>query len=356
MYRIFNEKESKKKSEGGFSLVELMIASTLFLAVMAAVFGVLRIGLVMRESLNNHSETSGNARTAINSVGREAVNAGLGYSRTGSIVPDDFAFDLLKIPKDSGNERDLFTGVMAGNNISNSQLSINGEKNDVVAFIYRDLDFNDGQPLTISNAGVLSNSVVLETPLNGCANCKKFDLYLVESADGNKALAIATAITLNKFITLADSDPLSLNVKTNGNISSRSILTPCTLTDTTNCFNYLPNATAKRVFLMSYGVDNDGTLVRKTYGNNTGGSANEQIEKLPIANNVQNFQVKYLMQDGTHTDDPSNGNTEQAKMNEVVQVEIKMTIKSEDGGSRTATRLINLTSTFSTRNLRYDVE
>ncbi len=356
MRKFLVKKECNKKNELGFSVIELIIAVTIFIAVMAAVFGVLRIGLIMRDSINNRSETTSNARVAINSVGREAVNAGLGYSRTGSIVPDDFAYGLLKTPKDSGDARDLFTGVMAGNNISSSSLSVNGEKNDVIAFIYRDLNFNNGEALTISNAVKVSDSVVLETPLNGCVNCKKYDLYLVESADGNKALALATDITFNKFITLGKNGPLGLNQKANGNIDARSILTPCTIGDTTNCFKYQPNATAKKVFLMSYSVDNEGTLIRTTYGNNPDGTAAEQIQKQPLAYNVQSFQVKYLMQDGSTSEDPSNGNTEQGKMNEVVQVEINIKIKAADGTTANRTQLINLTSTFSTRNLRYDVE
>ncbi len=358
MIKASTKKDCGKNIEQGFSLIELLIAIAIFLTVMAAVFGVLRIGIIMRDSINNRSETVSNARTAINSVGREAVNAGLGYARTGSVVPDDFAFGLLKIPKDSGDERDMFTGVMAGNNISPSQLSVNGQKNDVVAFIYRDLEFNGGSPLIINSASAVPilNTVVMQTPTDGCVNCKKYDLYLVESADGNKALAIATDVSFDRYITLDDNDPLGLNRKTNGSAASRSILTPCTLLVTTNCFNYQPQATAKRVFMMSYSVDNDGTLIRTTYGNNTGESAADQIQKYPLAYNVQNFQVKYLMQDGTTSDDPSNGNTDQAKMNEVVQVEITITIKAEDGTSATRTRLINLTSTFSTRNLRYDNE
>lgn len=356
MRKIFAEKNYSNKNESGFTLIEMLIAITIFLVVMAAVFGVMRIGITMRNSINNRSETSSNARTAINSVGREAVNAGLGYSRTGSIVPDDFAHDLLDIPKDSDKLRDIFAGVMAGNDIEDSRLSVNDEKNDVIAFVYRDLNFNNGEAITINGAMIFDDTVVLRTPVGGCVNCGKYDLYLVESADGNKALALATNVTLNQFMRFEDNDPLDLNRKTDNSLTKRSILTPCTLLDNTNCFNYQPQATAKKVYLMSYSVNDDGTLIRTTYGNNTAGDEDEQIQEQPLAYNVQNFQVKYLMQDGTSTDDPSNGNTDQARMNEVVQVKINITIRAEDGGSTTSTRLINLTSTFSTRNLRYDVE
>jgi len=45
MRKVLVKKELNKRKEFGFSLIEMMIAITIFLAVMAAVFGVLRIGL-----------------------------------------------------------------------------------------------------------------------------------------------------------------------------------------------------------------------------------------------------------------------------------------------------------------------
>ena len=97
--------------------------------------------------------------------------------------------------------------------------------------------------------------------------------------------------------------------------------------------------------------------MRTTYGNNTGGTASEQIQKQPLAYGVQNFQVRYLMQDGTMSDDPSQGNTTPMKMNEVVQVEITVTVKSaSDQNGVITTELINVTSTFSTRNLKYAIQ
>ncbi len=152
-------------------------------------------------------------------------------------------------------------------------------------------------------------------------------------------------------------DPLGLNQPVLGGTNNRSILTKCLLGITTDCINYSTGVTAKRIFWVSFSVDVDGTLVRTTYGNNTGATAAEQIQKQPIAYGVQNFQVRYLMQDGTTSDDPSQGNTLPMKMNDVVQVEITITIKA-DGvqGGISNTEYINVTSTFSTRNLKYAIQ
>lgn len=345
--------------EAGFSLMEMVIAITVFLIVMSAVYGLLRIGAVSRETINNRSETLTNARSAVNSVGKDVINAGLGFSKVGGIVPDDFTNSFLNTTKDNGKERDLLTGIIAGNNIEKSDLSLNGTKNDVIAFASRDLNFNNGNALTISSAPILSivnNSVVLKTPANGCTACQPYDLYLIESKDGKQAVVMATSVPDTNTIVLGVGDPLNINQAVIANSNERSILVQCLLGNTTNCIDYTTGVTAKKIFWVSYSVDKDGTLMRTSYGNNTGAGASNQIQKQPLAYGVQNFQVRYLMQDGTTLDDPSNDNTTPLKMNEVVQVELTLTIKaSKDGGSVTNTELINVTSTFSTRNLKYSV-
>lgn len=350
---------SEKLNDGqsGFSLIELMITAAIFLVVMAATFGILRMGVLMRSSVNDRTETIDNARMAINSIGREAVNAGLGYARNGSIVPDDFTFSLLNTPNDPGTARDLFTSIVAGNGINSSVLSSNGQKNDVITFIFRDLNFNGGNPVIVKNTAVNANYMVLKTPPGGCVDCRQYDLYSVESADGNQALALATAVLFNSDVHIENNDPMGLNRAVAGTASTRSILTECAPNETANCFNYTPQATLKRVFLTSYSVDNSGALIRTTYGNNTGGNATQQIQRQPMAYGVQNFQVRYLMQDGTVSDDPSNGGVDQAKMNDVVQIEIRITIQTtRNVAGATTVDTVNLSAYSSTRNLKYDVE
>jgi prepilin-type N-terminal cleavage/methylation domain-containing protein len=343
----------------GYSLVELLVAITIFLIVTSSIYGLLRIGVISRNAINNRSETITNARSAVNSVGKDIVNAGLGFSRVGGIVPDDFAADHLATEKDNGQARDLLTGIIAGNDISDSDISINGKKNDVIAFASKDMQFNGGNPLIITDApvtAITANSNVLKTAAGECAVCKPYDLYLVESKDGKQAVVMATAVPDTNSIVLGVGDPLDINQPVLESTNRRSILTKCILGNTTNCIDYSSGVTAKRVFWISYSVEKDGTLVRTSYGNNTGEPANKQIQKQPLAYNVQNFQVRYLMQDGSTSDDPSEGNKVPMKMNEVVQVEITVTIKA-DGNTQgvVSTELINVTSTFSTRNLKYSL-
>jgi prepilin-type N-terminal cleavage/methylation domain-containing protein len=354
-----NKNKTINNSQAGFSLVELLIAVTVFLIVMSAVYGLLKIGIISRNTINHRTETITNARTAVNTVGKDIVNAGLGFTRVGGIVPDDFFTELLDLKDDGGSQRDLLTGIIAGNNIKESDISKNGTKNDVVAFAFRDLSFNNGKAVSVTDApisSVLNNSVVLKTAAGDCANCNPYDLYLVESTDGKQAMVMATSIPDTNTIVLGVGDPLGINQPVIENSDKRSVLIKCILGNTVNCMNYDTGVTIKKVYWISFSVEADGTLVRTSYGNNTGANAFAQIQKQPIAYGVQNFQVRYLMQDGSVTDDPAQDNKYPMKMNEVVQVEVSLTLKSATGNNSVTNKdLINVTSTFSTRNLKYGI-
>lgn len=389
---------------------------TVFLIVVGAVYGVLRIGNMSRTAINARSENIKNVRMAINSIGREAVNAGLGYNRIGGTVPDNFTTTNFGLPPDSDSEQDLLTAISSGFNISESDFSKGGVKNDVVAFAFRDFQFNDGFPIVINDVQKSNDNLILKTPDGACANCRPYDLFLIESGDGKKAIILSTDIVNNNSIVLG-ADPLGTNYgstivggsssesgkgedkkgfcmpghyghkhctnppgKTIGiggidiNIgggssgssgsgssgsgssgssdkTNNSAVKKCTNGETQNCLNYSTTVVAKKIYLVSYSVRGDGTLIRTTFGNNTGAGADEQIVSQPIANGVRSFKLTYLLTDGTTTEDPSVANTQKERCNDIIQIEVNVLVDSENGSSEP----ISLKSTFSTRNLKYDV-
>ncbi|MFV0388050.1 MAG: type II secretion system protein J [Pyrinomonadaceae bacterium] len=342
--------------EHGFSLLEMVIAATVFLIIMGTIFGLLRAGDQMKQVVNDRSDVVANARAVVDFMGRDVINAGSGYSKSGAVVPDDFLYDLIKIPADGDNLRDIIPAVVAGNDISTSVLSKPGEKNDLIFLTFRDLTFNNGEPVKFLDIHTVSSTPVMKTAPGGCANCKLWDVYLFESPTGKQALGIVTSANADS-ISLAQNNPLNMNRKIVGNVDTRSILTKCAVGELTNCFDYSPQVTAKRVFLISYSVNNKGTLIQTRYGNNSSGNATQQIDKKELAYGVEKFQVRYLMEDGSLVDDPSNGFTEPFNMNNVIQVEMRITVKSESPtNGKVKVEYINLNSTFSTRNLGYTSE
>ena len=425
---------SERNSEKGLSAVELLIAMVIFLIVMSSVYGILKIGNMTRTTINSRTENVKNVRMAINSIGREAVNAGLGYNRIGGTVPDDFTSYNFGLPADSDDNDDLLTAISAGSSINQSDFSKQDQKNDVVAFAFRDFQFNNGFPIIITDAQQNKNGeLVLKTPDGACASCRPYDLFLIESGEGRQAVILSTDIASNNQIILGgDADPIDINYGKKGkslkkaqkdvddaikkvadatkklteetqklleaqlkgdlskiadltkklldaqqavataqqalaaaqavlaslsNPGSGSAVKKCTTGITTSCINYgSTTVTAKKIYLVSYGIDASGTLIRTTLGNNTGASADDQVVKQPIASGVQSFKIQYLLSDGTVTSDPSVANTQKEKCNDIIQIDVSITVDPEANSAAAGkSDPITLTSTFSTRNLKYDV-
>ncbi len=345
--------ESNQSAEDGFTLLEMVIAATIFLVVMSTIFGLLRAGNQMKDTVNERSEIATNARTVVDIIGRDIVNAGLGYSRTGAVVPDDFASDLIGVPADGNTDRELFPSIVVGNNVSSSDLSVGGEKNDKILLVYRDLNFNDGNSVEFNRYQRYYNTLRLYFSDGSCDACKNWDVYLIESPAGKQALAMVTT-KYTRQVAIRIWDPLDLNRKITGSTTERSILTRCGVGETEHCFDYDPRVTAKRVFLVGYSVNQEGTLVQTTYGNNSGGTAAEQIQTKELAYGVESLQFRYLLTDGTIVDDPTSGNSNPIQANEIVEVEVSVRIKAKNTlNGKVSYERINLQSMFSTRNLRY---
>ena len=97
--------------------------------------------------------------------------------------------------------------------------------------------------------------------------------------------------------------------------------------------------------------------MRKRFGNQTGATAVNQIETRELVYGVSDFQVKYFMEDGTTVDDPSSGNngrTNQQKLNNVVQVQVSVTLATEVDGMPRVQTPITIKEFISTKNLRYE--
>lgn len=348
--------ERKNVSQAGFSLVELMISIVVFLIFISAVYGLFRLGSIQKSVVNSQTEVIKNLRLSLNTIGRDAINAGLGYNRVGGYVPDNLTNARMGLPSDDNASHDLLTAVISGNNINSNNFLPANQKTDVIAFAYRDMTFNNGVPIELINAATYgSNGVTISTATNAAANAKPYDLYLI-SEGTRTAVALATSVPNSNTIRFETGDPLGINMLYTGSTDNRSKLVSCA-SYADECMDYTNRVTAKKVYWVSYSVLADGTLIRTTFGNNSNGAAAEQIQTQPIAYNIQNLQIKYLLTDGTVTDDPSNSGANQTQLNNVVQIDVTISsrVQVREGGVN-ITKVVDLSSTFSTRNLAYDID
>ena len=354
---------SENNDENGFTLIELLIAMTIFLTVTAAVWGVLNIGTRTRALTNQQSEASKVVRTSLNLIARDTYNAGYGYPsvNTGQVLlPDDKIAGALGIPADADNTSDAIAPVIAGNNITLNNINQTANtRTDQVTFLFQDTSFNspiiagqsdsDGNPLRVSQSmnvslpaynGSSADVVTLKTAYDatcaGQCQANVNDLFLVGGASG-AALAVATRIN-GSNIEFGNGDLMKFNSPNNGLSGVKG------------------SAYIKRVTMVTFFVAADGTLTRRSYANFTPTGATvagaDYVDQ-PLAYGVQDFQIQYVLADGTTSSNPgANGNW--AAMYNVRQINFTISVRSADVNAGTTQPLvINQISSVSTRNMGY---
>lgn len=345
--------------------MEAMISMVIFLIVTASIYGLLQIGRLDRNRSSRRSDILKNARVAVHLIGRDALNAGLGYHRRGAVVPDNFLSNRLGLSPDADAERDMLTSIIAGNDLFTNDLQPDPKlKTDIIAFAFRDVDFNNSSVIELKNAASPTGSpAIARLQTNSSlttANAKKYDLYLIES-DTSQVAIMASQISGTTTMDISPNDPLGINQPFDGTGENGSMLRKCASSADENCTTYL--ASLKRFYWVSYKVKKDGTLVRIVYGNNRDGSAAEQIQEFPLAYNIENLQIKYVLEDGTVTDNPIAGpdavvgttDDRPDDFNLIRQITVTIKVLAPENDEQTGKpESVTINSTFSARNLEYD--
>ena len=344
--------------EQGFTLLELVIAMVIFVIVTVAIYGVLQLAQRNRLLVNQQVQSTKNVRFALNLIGRDTYNAGYGYPMNSTVVlPDNKISSLLAIPNDFDTTRDTVPPIIAGNDInSNTFNSTAGTKTDQVTFVFKDSTFNlvgaagseVSQPLNINAATTNASGIDEIVPISGSnASCRKNDISLVTGNTGS-ALALVTGLSGTDKVQFSNGDVLGFN-QTGSTGTLRGITTP---------------ASMQRVRMITYFVTADGILTRREYANVTpvGSNPPQNWVDEPIVYGVENFQIKYVMDDGTLSDNPSAGadgipgtvDDLPSNLAKIRQVRFTVHVKTNELDHRNQPYRINMSSTFSTRNLGYD--
>ena len=335
--------------ESGFTLLELVISMVVFLIVTASVFGLLQVARQTRTVVTENMSLNKNVRMALNLLGRDTYNAGFGYPlRNTVILPDNRIGTLLGIPVDVDTSRDTVAPIIAGNNIALSTYNLTpNTRTDQVTFLFKDSTFNlvggVSQPLSINAATTTSGGIDEIIPLSGSNSlCRLGDIYLVTGNTGS-TMGVSTALTGSDSVQFSNGDVLGFN-QTGTSGPLRSITVP---------------ASVLRVLVVTYFVTADGTLTRREYANRTPAAA--FIDE-PLVYGVEDFQIIYIMDDGTTTSNPSAGpngiagddDDTPANLAAVRQIRFTVSVRSTEMNAANQFYSNSQTATFSTRNLGYD--
>ncbi len=341
--------------EAGFSLLELLAAMVIFMVVSGSIYGVLQIARQSRGTVSNQVQLTKSVRLGLNLVGRDTYNAGYGYPLLHSVViRNNRVSPLLGIPPDPDTTRDLVPPIIAGNNITLNAFNVTPNiRTDQVTFLFKDSTFNlvgtgdraVSQPLNINAATTTSTGIDEIVPISGInANCRINDLYLITGNNGS-TLAVVTGLNGTNRVQFANGDPLGFN-QTGLSGALRNITTPASIV---------------KVKMVTYLVTSDGTLVRREYVNQPPPATGAFIDE-PLVYGVENFQIKYVMDDGAEVDNPSAGpdgipgtaDDDLASLAAVRQVRISVSARTTELDARGQPARATETATFSTRNLGYD--
>ena len=329
-----------ENGQAGFSVVELLLSLVIFLIVTGAVYGVMQIARVGRGVTNQQAQLTKSARIGLNLLGRETYNAGFGYPLKNTVVmPDNRITNLLGLPNDADTSRDVVPPVIAGNNITLNNLNaVPNTRTDQVTFLSKDPTFNlvgpVGEQVSESlniNAASTTSGIDEIVPITGSnSSCRTNDIYLVTGNTGS-TLGLATALSGANKVQFANGDVLGFN-QTGTSGPLRGITTPASL---------------QRVKMITFFVTSDGILTRREYANVPPAVPAVGFVDEPLVYGVENFQIEFIMDDGTVSQSPAN-------LEAVRQIRYNLDVRTVEVDSQGQPRRVSMSSTFSTRNLGYD--
>lgn len=327
----------------GFSVLELVIAMAVFTIVMGSIYGLLEIGRRGRVNTMQRNEVLQNVRIALNTMGRDSINAGVGYPNEGAALPDDTFSDPrigIRTAADGDNLPDLLTPVFVGNNLN----TIFGVATDQITFVFQDDSFNAGRSISINRVVNSGEQLRIALPCDNTpcnAPSQIGDIYVVTGINGS-AIGLVTETPEADKINFANDDPLGIN-RPGGSSPIRQA------TFTAGCgVDCDANASVTKISWVTYRIIDDGqgvgTLVRRVFGGAAG------VTDQPLAFGVENLQIVYLLADGRVLDAPT-----PTEMQTIRQVRVSVDVRSPDIDPRTNRPFRStLTSTFSTRNLGFE--
>lgn len=332
-----------KTGESGFTIVEVIISMVIFLIVTGAVYGVLQIAQRSRNTVNQEAYLTKNVRLSLNLLGRDTYNAGLNYPLKNSVkLGDDKMSTLIGIPNDAGGADDVIQPVIAGNNVRSNTFATPNTTTDQVTFLFKDTTFNIvgtvGPPDTrVSQSSIITplaptGGVNQVTVTSGSAVCQLKDIFVLTGASGSTLGVVTAKDDTTGIVQFANNDILGFNQNGGGTILVSTA--PITMF---------------RVTLVTYFVTADGILTRREFANNSTLTSSPNYTDEPLVYGVEDFQIQYILADGTLADNPS-----VTQLSTVRQIRFTVSAKSVEVDQAGQPYQTTLTSTFSTRNLGYN--
>jgi Tfp pilus assembly protein PilW len=194
---------TKKASNGGFSLLELLIAMVITMALMTAASTLLANALRVRTRENQKSDALADTQRALNIMSREIANAGFGLTNN-KIVATESGRNEIRI-RSNLNKYDIFALAASRDSATDENEDITYFVNEAAdkKYLVRHDEFGTGSTVLANRIDSLNfyyfDQKVTYTALPGTANIT--DLSAAEIADKTKAkyIVIVISVTLDRL-------------------------------------------------------------------------------------------------------------------------------------------------------------
>ena len=276
----------KRKLEGGFSLMEALVALAIAFLVMTAAAMMVTKGLQTTELVVARAEMQQDGRAAMNSILRDLSLAGTGMPIGGVQLPTGVGSSASRFAC-SGGKCFLKNNSFPANHMfavlpDANDASIARGSADAVTVAYVDTSVNLGTAVAITPSGS-------QVTLASVTGLNVGDLIILNNVHGS-AIGMITSITAgNNTVNFTDADQFNINQSgaANGNIAALKDPPPG---------NAYPTTTLNRLSLISYflqqspgpdgtmGTDDDQWQLMRQIGS---------LPATPVIDGVENVQFSY---------------------------------------------------------------
>lgn len=336
MYHRISKRAVVADCVPGFTLVEMLVASSLALLVLGTAFILFNQFFAVSDAASLMEDANGSLRASVNLIARDLTGAGSGIPIGGVPLPGGTGAQPVRRPGPGTNYFPTGSGVISAVTPGfGLGPTLEGSVSDIITILVDDPSCTlGGVPLAGINSEGTEITVDPSTDLSGSAMVYEGDTIMFTSSRGT-ALGMVTRVDLDtRTVRFDTGDPLGLNQP--GAESG-------TLASLKNEDGTYPPTTATRIFMNTYYLDvtdaNQPRLMRQV-GAGT---------PFHVAGIITALQFSYDLSDGTTTNQRT-----VTTPNQIRKVNLMARARSERPWRQSGQFYTNtLTTSITIRNLAY---
>jgi prepilin-type N-terminal cleavage/methylation domain-containing protein len=341
-------------SQAGFSMIELIVALTVMLMVVGAVFSLARDSMKVAATTYEMTDAQQNMRTAQEFINRDLMNAGDGLESISYIrVPQSFvtSYVTLNPVTDPATPGIINLGIFTTDNNVPANTAVTGTVPAMIIrtasdrqtimeqdreFLFNNLNSIGLAPTAINPAG----SVITIPAGDPMTAFTQGEVYFLTSSAGGAFCTITSINTSSRQLSFVASDPYNLNQPgAVGNIwaisGGRTLAT-----------------SLQRMKIIQYYVTSTGLLMRRVFGVPGVG-----FRESMIAEHVLDVQFNYSLittdASGNVTPSSTTALTTSAQQLAVRQVEVRVTVETPHVIQDGLRQPLTMTTSTSVRNMQF---